>query len=162
MTTIRMVVSAAAVALELLCAPLSRGQSGKNKTGPFEIMETTIDQVHTAYKSGKLTSRHTAALGSLRRGASETTLNQSSLIARIAKIRKEVRVQSGYLTLAVASLRLRAAPTDKRPARPISGKGLSVWGNSAGSWASAVCTGSGTANTSAISTSSSVGFWAFK
>ena len=36
-----------------LCAPLSHGQS----SAPFQIMETTIGQVHAAYKSGKLTAR---------------------------------------------------------------------------------------------------------
>jgi Asp-tRNA(Asn)/Glu-tRNA(Gln) amidotransferase A subunit family amidase len=37
-----------------LWAPLSHGQSS---APPFQIMETTIDQVHAAYKSGKLTAR---------------------------------------------------------------------------------------------------------
>src|SRR5712691_6414690 len=36
-----------------LWAPLSHGQS----SAPFQIMETTIGQVHAAYKSGKLTAR---------------------------------------------------------------------------------------------------------
>jgi len=42
--------------MAMLYAPSSHGQSGKDKTEPFEIMETTIDQVRTAYKSGKLTA----------------------------------------------------------------------------------------------------------
>jgi amidase len=37
----------------LLCGPPSHAQSGK---APFQIMETTIDEVHAAYKSGKLTA----------------------------------------------------------------------------------------------------------
>ena len=37
----------------LLCGPPVHAQSGK---APFQIMETTIDEVHTAYKSGKLTA----------------------------------------------------------------------------------------------------------
>src|SRR5262249_46547095 len=37
----------------LFAATLLKAQSGK----PFEIMETTIEQVHAAYKSGKLTAR---------------------------------------------------------------------------------------------------------
>jgi amidase len=37
----------------VLWAPLSHGQIG---APPFQIMETTIDQVHAAYKSGKLTA----------------------------------------------------------------------------------------------------------
>ena len=37
----------------LLCGPPVYAQSGK---APFQIMETTIDEVHAAYKSGKLTA----------------------------------------------------------------------------------------------------------
>lgn len=37
----------------LLCGPPSHAQSGK---APFQIMETTIDEIHAAYKSGKLTA----------------------------------------------------------------------------------------------------------
>jgi amidase len=48
------VVSVAAMAL--LYVLRGHGQSGKDKTEPFDIMETTIGQVHTAYKSGKLTA----------------------------------------------------------------------------------------------------------
>src|SRR5271155_756897 len=61
------------------------------------------------------------------------------------------------LAFAAANLRPTPAPIDKRPTRPIRGKGLAVVGNVGGSGASA-----DTANTSAISTSSSVGFCAFK
>jgi Asp-tRNA(Asn)/Glu-tRNA(Gln) amidotransferase A subunit family amidase len=39
-----------------LGAVLLRGQSAKEKPTSFEIVETTIDQVHAAYKSGKLTA----------------------------------------------------------------------------------------------------------
>ena len=48
------VVSVAAVALQYV--PRGHGQSGKEKTELFDIMETTIDQVHAGYKSGKLTT----------------------------------------------------------------------------------------------------------
>ena len=41
------------VVVAVLSAPLSHGQSN----APFQIMETTIGQVHAAYKSGKLTVR---------------------------------------------------------------------------------------------------------
>jgi amidase len=41
----------------LLCVPLSYGQSGKAKAAPFQILETTIDEIHAAYKSGTLTAR---------------------------------------------------------------------------------------------------------
>ena len=47
----------AMVLMATLLVPLSYGQNTKDKTKPFEIMETTIDQVHAAYKSGKLTAR---------------------------------------------------------------------------------------------------------
>src|SRR5215472_7324556 len=40
----------------VLSAVLSRGQSDKREPKPFEIVETTIEQVHAAYKSGKLTA----------------------------------------------------------------------------------------------------------
>jgi amidase len=48
----RLLASVAAVAIAMLYA-----QSGKDKARPFEIVETGIDQVHAAYKSGKLTAR---------------------------------------------------------------------------------------------------------
>ena len=44
--------SVAAVSIAMLY-----GQSGKDKAKPLEITETSIDQIHAAYKSGKLTAR---------------------------------------------------------------------------------------------------------
>ena len=44
--------SVAAVSIAMLY-----GQRGKDKAVPFEIVETSIDQIHAAYKSGKLTAR---------------------------------------------------------------------------------------------------------
>jgi amidase len=48
------------VALAILWAPPCNGQSGKSPAAPFQIpyqiMETTIGEVHAAYKSGKLTA----------------------------------------------------------------------------------------------------------
>jgi amidase len=44
--------SVAAVSIAMLY-----GQKGKDKAAPFELMETRIDQIHAAYKSGKLTAR---------------------------------------------------------------------------------------------------------
>ena len=41
------------VVVAALGTPLSHGQS----SAPFQIMETTIGQVHAAYKAGKLTAR---------------------------------------------------------------------------------------------------------
>src|SRR5258707_6923755 len=35
----------------------SNAQTTRGKAVPFQIMETTIDDVHAAYKSGKLTAR---------------------------------------------------------------------------------------------------------
>jgi amidase len=43
-------------AAAILSATLVYGQSTKDKSKPFEIMETTIDQVHAAYKSSNLTA----------------------------------------------------------------------------------------------------------
>ena len=48
----RLLASLAAVSMAMLY-----GQSGKDKARPFEVTETSIDQVHAAYKSGKLTAR---------------------------------------------------------------------------------------------------------
>src|SRR5262252_9064148 len=39
-----------------LGAALLRGQGAKENPKRFEIVETTIDQVHAAYKSGRLTA----------------------------------------------------------------------------------------------------------
>jgi Asp-tRNA(Asn)/Glu-tRNA(Gln) amidotransferase A subunit family amidase len=44
------------VVVVALGATLLRGQGAKEKPKSFEIVETTIDQVHAAYKSGKLTA----------------------------------------------------------------------------------------------------------
>ena len=43
--------------LTAVTAALLQAQGSKEGAKPFEIMETTIDQVHAAFKSGKLTSR---------------------------------------------------------------------------------------------------------
>jgi Asp-tRNA(Asn)/Glu-tRNA(Gln) amidotransferase A subunit family amidase len=51
----RRILSAAAVVV--LTAALSQGQSGKEKSKPFEVTETTIEQVHAAFKSKELTAR---------------------------------------------------------------------------------------------------------
>lgn len=40
-----------------LTVALLQGQGTKESSKPFEVVETTIDQVHAAFKSGKLTSR---------------------------------------------------------------------------------------------------------
>lgn len=50
------VAALAAVALLILDAPLSHGQSDKSKSASFQVMETTIDAIHDAYKSGQLTA----------------------------------------------------------------------------------------------------------
>lgn len=49
--------SVAAVALGLVYESYVHGQTSKDKPGSFEITETTIDQVHAAFKSRKLTAR---------------------------------------------------------------------------------------------------------
>ncbi len=61
---------------------------------------------------------------------------------------------SGYLVFALANRREIAIPIDSRPTRPISGNSLAVFGRLLGRLAA----GGGTMKTSAISTSSSLGF----
>jgi amidase len=46
-----------ALSLSLACASPSHAQAKKDKAAPFQIMETTIEDVHAAFKSGKLTAR---------------------------------------------------------------------------------------------------------
>src|SRR5215204_6706181 len=45
-----------AAALSAICALPTHGQE-RNATAPFQIVEASIDDVHAAYKSGKLTVR---------------------------------------------------------------------------------------------------------
>lgn len=49
--------SVLAVAIGVLYAPLSPAQSRNDAAAPFQIMETSIDEIHAAYQSGKLTAR---------------------------------------------------------------------------------------------------------
>ena len=51
------VAAAAAVAMTMWGTPLIYGQRPLRQAEPFQIMETTIDDVHAAYKSGRLTAR---------------------------------------------------------------------------------------------------------
>ena len=44
-------------ALSLACASSGHAQARKDRGAPFQIMETTIDDVHAAFKSGRLTAR---------------------------------------------------------------------------------------------------------
>jgi amidase len=57
----RLIIAMRRILLAALMAALTtallQGQSGKERVKPFEIVETTIDQAHAAYKSGKLTAR---------------------------------------------------------------------------------------------------------
>src|SRR3977135_4509462 len=46
-----------AVAMSISCAASGHAQARKDKTVPFQIVETTIDDIHSAFKSGKLTAR---------------------------------------------------------------------------------------------------------
>src|SRR6266550_4001735 len=46
-----------AVAMSMSCAASGHAQARKDKAVPFQIMETTIDDIHAAFKSGKLTAR---------------------------------------------------------------------------------------------------------
>src|SRR5215217_5657149 len=53
---INTVATVLAAALSAICAPPTHGQE-RNATAPFQIVETLIDDIHAAYKSGKLTVR---------------------------------------------------------------------------------------------------------
>ena len=44
------------MAIATFSASLSHGQNRKDQAAPFQIMETSIDEIHAAYKSGKLTA----------------------------------------------------------------------------------------------------------
>src|SRR2546425_4700757 len=46
-----------ALAISAVCAASGHAQARKDKAVPFQIMETTIDDIHAAFKSGKLTTR---------------------------------------------------------------------------------------------------------
>jgi len=50
------VITVAGITVAGIAPRLSSGQNGKHPSVPFEIMENTIDQVHAAYKSGRLTA----------------------------------------------------------------------------------------------------------
>ena len=54
----RNVAVAAMMLGALLAAGASRGHAqDRRDTAPFQITETTIDDIHAAFKSGKLTAR---------------------------------------------------------------------------------------------------------
>ncbi len=48
--------SALAVAMSVICAPLSHAQDKNNMAPSFQIVEASIDDIQAAYKSGKLTA----------------------------------------------------------------------------------------------------------
>src|SRR5467141_1217139 len=51
-------VAVGTILVAALSAGLSLGHAQERKDGaPFHIMETTIDDIHAAFKSGKLTTR---------------------------------------------------------------------------------------------------------
>ena len=56
-STASLVATVFVVALSIISAPTSHAQGKKNAGPPFQIVETTIDDIHAAYKSGKLTVR---------------------------------------------------------------------------------------------------------
>lgn len=51
------VATVLAVALSVMCTPSSYAQGRKTVAQPFQIVETSIDDIHAGYKSGKLTAR---------------------------------------------------------------------------------------------------------
>ena len=46
-----------AVAISAVCAAPGHAQTRKEKVVPFQIVEATVDDIHAAFKSGKLTAR---------------------------------------------------------------------------------------------------------
>jgi amidase len=55
---IDVVASLVALAMSALWVPIAQAQGqGKDRTVPFQIVETSIDDIHAAFKSGKLTAR---------------------------------------------------------------------------------------------------------
>jgi amidase len=42
--------------LSMFAVPASHAQNSESRNAPFQIMETTTDEVHAAYQSGKLTA----------------------------------------------------------------------------------------------------------
>src|SRR5689334_11483268 len=53
--TQRRILAALVAAISLMCAPHVHAQG--TKASPFQIVEATIDDIHAAYKSGRLTAR---------------------------------------------------------------------------------------------------------
>src|SRR5215475_16228792 len=51
------VASLAATAISVICVTIAHAQGQMNQTAPFQIVETTIDDIHAAFKSGRLTAR---------------------------------------------------------------------------------------------------------
>src|SRR5450432_4237948 len=51
------VAAVVALALSVMPAPLIQAQGRENMTPSFQIVETSIDKIHAAYGSGKLTAR---------------------------------------------------------------------------------------------------------
>src|SRR5262249_57305267 len=49
--------SLAATAISVICVTIAHAQGQMNQTAPFQIVEATIDDIHAAFKSGKLTAR---------------------------------------------------------------------------------------------------------
>lgn len=54
---IRTVTKFVLVALATSWAALSQGQTRRDQAAPFPVLETSIEAIHAAYKSGKLTAR---------------------------------------------------------------------------------------------------------
>src|SRR5262249_20559290 len=49
--------SLAATAISVICVTIAHAQGQMNQTAPFQIVETSIDDIHAAFKSGRLTAR---------------------------------------------------------------------------------------------------------
>ena len=53
----KLIVKASLIAVAI--AMLSTGSAQAQNTAPFQIVETTIDDIHMAFRSGRLTARPT-------------------------------------------------------------------------------------------------------
>jgi amidase len=49
--------NALAIAITMMCADFGHGQARRDVAATFQVVEPTIDDIHAAYKSGRLTAR---------------------------------------------------------------------------------------------------------
>ena len=88
--------SALAVAMSVICAPLSHAQDKNNMAPSFQIVEASIDDIQAAYKSGKLTARQLVQayldrIDGLRQERSEDQFDHHAQSARAGRRRQAGR-----------------------------------------------------------------------